>query len=215
MQTSNSPIEQYLSLMSVIRTRFDLIHEIIAINGDDFSKAEICAFHARKIFEGIAFGCLVAIENGMKRIPGDAKGQWNAQKIMRSLRAKQLAVFPSPSEIRNPTESERMQFNVKSTIQGQPDRRLTPNELDRLYERMHKWLHEINPYVEKGRQQFVQNYGEALKDDLLRLERFVERHTISIAGEMMFCVLRDKIDGHTKIVPLSKIASLFPLSANK
>jgi len=171
MPTSNAPLEQYAALMSVIRTRFDLIQQIIAINGDDFSKAEICAFHGRKIVEGIAFGCLVAIENGLKRIPNDAREQWNAQTIMRSLRSKQLAVFPSPSEIRNASEGEKVQFDIKLTIEGQPDRRLTPNELDCLYERMHRWLHEINPYVEKGRQEFIQKYGDVLSLTLANFER--------------------------------------------
>jgi hypothetical protein len=43
---------------------------------------------------------------------------------------------------------------------------------------------------------------------LKKIDGFIERHTISLHGEMFFCVLRDSRDHRTKVVPLAKIASL-------
>ena len=79
-----------------------------------------------------------------------------------------------------------------------------------MYRRMHRWLHEINPYIDQGRDAFLKKNESTLWDDLTRIDALMARHTISIGGEMFFCVLRDKNDGLTKVIGLSKIASLYP-----
>lgn len=207
---ADTAVEQYLNLMSVVRGRFDFIRRTALISGSGFGKAEICAFHGRKIVEGIAFGCLVALEKGIKQVPSDAKGQWNANTIFRRIRSKGLMAFPDPSIIRGPSESESKDHSgIKATIEGQPNLRISVDELIHLYDRLHRWLHEINPYVEKGRLEFLKKYEDPLWRDIERLEKFIDRHTISISGEMMFCVMRDKVDDKTKVIPLSKIASLY------
>jgi hypothetical protein len=207
---SDLSLELYCDLMAVIRQRFDAIHQVNSLDSNRFQNVEICAFHGRKIIEGIAFGCLVAVERGIKNIPNDAKGQWNANTILRRLRSKGLVAFPSPSIIRPATDAEKTSHDVTVTVEGQPALRLTVDELIDIYDRMHKWLHEINPYVEKGRGDFLKKHSGSLWRDLERLENFIERHTVSISGEMMFCVLRDKNDQTTKVMPLSKIASMYP-----
>jgi hypothetical protein len=62
----------YQELMQVVRNRFDFIETLANIEIDNYGKSEIAAFHGRKIIEAIAFGCLVAIKNGLKNIPRDA-----------------------------------------------------------------------------------------------------------------------------------------------
>lgn len=200
--------EQYADLMAIARKRLDTIAVIKASIGDPFSKAEMVAFHGRKIVEAIAFGCLVAIENGLKNIPQDSVGQWNAEAIFKRLDAKRLTIFPSLGVVRKETEEEKTRHNVAATIEGQPDRRLSRAEHCDIYSRMHRWLHEISPYVEADRRNFLQQHEANLWDDFQRLGRFVERHIIAIANQMFFCVLRDKVDGQTKVRPLSEMASL-------
>ena len=40
--------------------------------------------------------------------------------------------------------------------------------------------------------------------DLAKINQFVEKHFISIAGQAFFCVLRDNQDGLTKVQALSR-----------
>ena len=60
----NSSHELYLS-MKTVRSRLDLVEELKLGSANEFLRAESAAFHGRKIVEAIAFGCLVAIENGL------------------------------------------------------------------------------------------------------------------------------------------------------
>ena len=202
------PLETYQNLMLTVRGRLDLIAAINTSMADGFSRAETAAFHGRKIVEGIAFGCLVATEHGIKHVPRDAKGQWSADSILSSLRKKKIDTLPSPSALRAATDSERAAHNVNATIVGTPDRRLSHHDLTAIYSRLHKWLHEINPYVGAGQAAFMKEHERTLWDDLRKLEQFIERHFISIHGRGFFCVLRDSTDGLTKVMPLDKLAEL-------
>src|SRR5688500_16402590 len=103
------PKDVYLDLMKTIRRRLDLVETLRSSQVDDFAKAETAAFHGRKTVEGIAFGCLVATENSINHVPRDARGQWNAEAILKSLTSKKLTAFPSPSIIRLPTTEEQEQ----------------------------------------------------------------------------------------------------------
>jgi hypothetical protein len=202
MQTP--PEQVYLDLMSAVRDRLDVVGRFARGSGSDFARAETAAFHGRKIVEGIAFGCLVATERGLKHVPRDAKGQWNAETILNSLSAKNIKTFPSPSVLRKATDEERRQDGVAIVVEGAPDRRISNLELVAIYQRLHRWLHELNPYVAKDRAAFYALHGHQLWDDLSKVERLVERHFISISGHGFFCVLRDSTDGATKVLPLSK-----------
>jgi hypothetical protein len=199
------PRQLYLDLLSTIRDRLDVVGNLAAGNGGDFARAEAAAFHGRKIVEGIAFGCLVATENGLKHIPRDAQGQWNAEVILKSLNKKGLTTFPSPSIIRQATDEERRCHNVRIVVEGLAELRITCSEFIAIYQRMHRWLHELNPYSTNGRATFYSHHGQQLWDDLTMIGRFIERHFISISGQGFFCVLRDSTDGMTKVVPLSKV----------
>lgn len=198
------PEQLYVDLMAAIRDRLNVIDKLASSTGDDFSRAEAAAFHGRKVVEGIAFGCLVATEKGLKHVPRDAKGQWNAESILNGLDSKGLKTFPSPSIIRNSTDEERQRDNVTVVVEGVPERRIPTAEIIAMYRRMHRWLHELNPYVAKDRATFYSQNGQQLWKDLSMIDRFIERHFISISGYGFFCVLRDSTDGSTKILPLSR-----------
>lgn len=202
-----NPIENYGSLMWTIRNRFDVIEALHQSSVDPFSRAESAAFHGRKIVEAIAFACLVTIDHGLKNIPKDAKGQWNAEKIFKSLESKNLSILPSPSIIRQATPEEQATNGVNITIEGIPERRLTCDGLIKIYQRLHAWLHEINPYVHQRHAEFYTKKSEALWADLVSLHLFIERHFISIQGAAFFCVLRDVHDQQTKVIPFSKLTA--------
>ena len=199
--------EIYLSLMQMIRARLDVINALKESNADDFTRAETAAFHGRKIVEAIAFGCLVATEHGLKTVPRDAKGQWNAEDIFKSLQKKRLSTLPSPSTIRSATDEERSATNCNIVIDGQPDSRLTHEELIDIYRRLHSWLHEVNPYTNKDHSTFYSKHASHLWEDLAKLDRFLDKHFVSIHGAGFFCVLHDNQDGKTKVVALDKVAA--------
>ncbi|HEX9660449.1 MAG TPA: hypothetical protein VGA18_09110, partial [Rhodothermales bacterium] len=206
---SIAPSELYLSLMRTIRSRFDLLDALRGLEAGGFSKAETAAFQGRKIVEVIAFGCLVATEQGLKHVPHDAKGQWAADAIFKSLRKKGISTFPSPSIIRRAVPEDYVE-GINVVIEGVPERRISSVDMEALYVRLHKWLHELNPYVTTDRATFLAVHETQLWEDLQKVERFIERHFISIRGEGFYCVLRDSVDGLTKVKPLSKRSDLYP-----
>lgn len=199
-----APLDLYGMLMTTVRGRLDAIKELRNSTSDDFFRAETAAFHGRKVVEATAFACLVAVENGIKHVPRDAKGQWNAEVILKGLKSKNIETLPSPSIIRNASLVERQLDNVTVVIEGIPERRISHDELIAIYQRLHCWLHEINPYTGSDRYTFYAKNGQSLWNDLIRIDQFLERHFISISGHGFFCVLRDSIDSSTKVVPLSR-----------
>lgn len=202
---AKAPQELYLKLMQVVRNRLDIIETLSKSSVDDYGKAEMAAFHGRKIIEAIAFGCLIGLENGLKVIPRDAQGQYNAETIFKTLSKKKLEIFPSPSLIRYATQEEIKDHNVKGVIEGVPERRITREELIKKYQRMHNWLHELNPYTKDGQEIFHQKNASQLWKDLDEISLFLQSHVMSIKGEAFFCTLKDKIDGQTKVGSFSKL----------
>jgi hypothetical protein len=201
-------VDKYQELMEVIRSRFDSIDALSKIGFDNFNNTEMAAFHGRKIIEGIAFACLIATKNGFKTIPRDAEGQYNAEKILKTLLRKGIETFPSQSIIRNTTEEEEKIYNAKVTVEGVAERRITQEEVVKKYQRLHNWAHELNPYVKEGHFEFNQKHREQLEKDLAELKSFLDKHFISINGVGFFCVLKDDVDGKTKVVSLSKTEDL-------
>jgi hypothetical protein len=196
--------DNFLSLMQTVRGRLDVIVQLKASTADNFARAESAAFHGRKVVEATAFACLVAIDNGLSTVPRDTKGKWNAEDILSSLKRKGLEVLPSPSTLREATAAEKKDPGVKAVIEGVPERRLTHADLISIYQRLHRWAHELNPYTHVGHDVFYAKHSSVLWDDLSRLERFLERHFISIRGKGFYCTLRDSQDGKTKVMPLAK-----------
>lgn len=196
----NSALSNYFCLMTIVRERFDLIEKLNSLSGDDFSRAETAAFHGRKIVESIAFACLVATDNGLKYVPKDAKGHWSAEVIFKSLIKKKIHVFPMPCRI---IFSNTREDNVLGGLEDIPSRRLTHEKLISIYQNLHRWLHEINPYVSSSRDAFFNENSQQLWSDLLLLKLFIEKHLIEIRGEAFFCILKDGVDNQTKVISLS------------
>ena len=206
MSMSNEAYKKYHDVMNVIRQRFDLIEALRSSAVDRFSIAETAAFNGRKIIEGVAYGCLITLEHGLDHVPRDVRGHYNAEEIFKFLERKKLSTaFPSPGIIRFPSEEETEEYGaLAATVEGQPERGLTITELTDIYTNIHRWNHELNPYVEHGREKFLEKYEDTLWESLSRVKLFLERHAISIRGQMFLCVLKDKVGGQLKVIKLSK-----------
>lgn len=190
--------------MISIRERLDIIQSIHASGIDTFSSAETAAFHGRKVVEGIAFGCLVATDNGLKVVPKEAKGQWNAEEILKRLKSKNINVFPNPTTIRQSTPSELAKSGLKATLEDVPHKVLSHDEFIKIYQRLHKWLHEVNPYTSSDQMAFHQTHKSQLWSDLSKINDFIERHWLLISGHGFLCVLRDSVDGNTKVLSFAE-----------
>jgi len=180
--------------MARIRARFDLIDYLMQVGEKDTSVDELIAFQMRKIVEGTAFACLVACENGMKAIPRDAQGQWNADNIFSRLAKRKMLSLPMPGMIGPNSEEDQaksgVQWHVSDTIPP-----FTIDDYRELYRRLHYWLHENNPYV--GRQELEKNDREQLWDDARRLGAVLSAHFISIGTTAFYCELKD-LTGQTR-----------------
>ena len=208
--TEGRPVDQYHAVMSRIRSRLDVISQIRRSNLSTLSALETAAFHLRKVIEGIAFGCLIACENGVKRLPRDAQGQWNADNIFSRLDRRGVLALPNPSAFRSPTSEEREEMKrsigaeLAHVIEGQPDACLNVDDIRSMYRRTHGWLHEENPYVARDADQRAVEV-ENLWSDVDKIEGLLGSHAIGISGEMFFCVLRDK--DRTTVAAASKVAA--------
>ena len=190
--------------MSTIRYGFETLAELSTSSLPRFAKAEQAAFHGRKIVEAIAFGCLVATENGLQQVPRDAKGKWNAEDIFLSLKSKKISALPSPSEIRLLNRGTEEESDVKAAIEGIPYKRLSYDDLIAIYRRFHVWLHELNPYTQPNRDSFHDANIESLNGDLARVRDFIERHFISINGKGFFATLWNGTDNEVRVHSLSR-----------
>lgn len=199
-----TPLDNYTALMRTLRERFDLMDRFTRNSQITYSGAEIVAYNARKIVEGIAFGCLVAIEHGLKTVPRDAKGQYNAETIFKSLEKKGLNVLQNPSEMREATDVERNKNNATVVIEGIPSKQLSYKQLIEIYHYLHGWAHELNPYVESDRNEYLRTNFKTMLAHVVRLSDFISNHMVSIQGKGFFCVLKDRSDGLTKIISLEQ-----------
>lgn len=203
---NQAALQNYWGLMATIRYRFETLAELSASSVPRFAKAELAAFHGRKIVEAIAFGCLVATENGLRHVPRGAKGKWNAQEILLSLKSKEISAFPSPSKNRYADNFTADELSTRAVIEGVPERRLSHDDLVAIYTRFHAWLHELNPYTQPNRDAFHDSHIQSLIADIERVRDFIERHFISINGEGFFATLWDSIDNEVKVQSLSRTA---------
>lgn len=174
-------------------------------NGISYSEAEVVAYNARKIVEGIAFGCLVAAEHGLKHVPRDAKGQYNAESIFSRLRKRGLNILPNPSDAREATATEKARTGAAVVLEDAPLRQLTYSDLIDIYQHLHEWAHELNPYVVPDRREHLHSKLPVLIEHVKKISGLISNHVILIHGIGFFCVLKDKEDGLTKVVSLGRI----------
>lgn len=191
------PNIQYRMLLTNIRARYEVINGLALKEGSDFATLETAAFHMRKSIEGIAFGCLVALENGLNAIPRDAQGQWNADRIFTRLSRQDELVFPeSFRRVDPPKGSDPI---VAHHIVKNTEVNLSVDEVRRIYRRSHKWVHEWNPYVESfGRDYAV--YRAELLADLPKIWNWLLAHMIGIGGKVFLGLLKDGDDQAVRVV---------------
>lgn len=205
----NKQLEMYIDTMKKIRDRFDAIDMIKKGFPLNLFSCETLALHSRKIIEAVFYGCLIAAENGLRTtLPRDVMFNWNPDKILTKLQKKKIDIFPSPSIIRAASPEEIMIHRTRITIEGQPDRRIEAKNLIKMYEKLHPWLHERNPYKFKHGGIPSDKDIEELLSLIQTLYNFIEKHVISINGKAYFAVIKDSVDNLVKVVPLSKVADI-------
>jgi hypothetical protein len=198
----------YIDLMAIVRKRLDVIDKIKSLGKESFYLSETVAFHCRKIVEAIAFSCVLAIDNSLKSVPKEAEGQYNTEKIFKTLKKKGINALQNPSIIRQASEEEKKQHNVSVVIEGIPAKCLTYDDLISIYQNLHNWLHELNPYTKKGHTEFNNTNHARLWSDISRLEGMMERHAMIVRGIGFYCTLRDKDTGDTRMIAISKISDV-------
>ncbi len=182
--------------MTNIRARFEIIEGLSLDKDSGFAQYETAAFHLRKCIEGVAFGCLVAMEQGLKEVPRDAKGQWNADNIFARLKKRDPLVFPQSFKREDPPAgSDR---KVDHHLVPAKDVNLTIDEVREIYHRSHKWLHEWNPYIERLGADY-EKYKAELVSDLHSFWRWIVAHMIGIGGHVFLGLLKEE-DGQVRVV---------------
>ncbi|ATW04942.1 hypothetical protein [Sphingorhabdus sp. YGSMI21] len=192
-----SPHLQYQSLLINIRARYEIINNLHPDANSDFAVLETSAFHMRKSIEGVAFSCLVALDNGLKQIPKDARGQWNADKIFAKLSKQKELVFPESFKRETPPEGSDPR--VSHYIVKRPEINLTVDDVRAIYRRSHKWLHEWNPYVESLGRDFEKSKAELLSD-LPKIWDWLLQHLIGIGGKVFLGLLKDGPNEEVRVV---------------
>ena len=193
--------QQYQSLMTNIRARHELVSGLGLRPSSEFVDFETAAFHLRKTIEGVAFGCLVALENGLKKIPRDARGQWNADKIFSKLKKRDELVFPESFKRENPDGSAGIV--VQHHIVPRKETNLTVEEVRNIYRRLHVWNHEWNPYVAENKTKFKQRKAEVIEFGP-KLWNWLVVHMIGIGGEIFLAGLKEGPEGRVNLVAATK-----------
>lgn len=197
------PQQLYLDTMRLIRERFDLIDSYTRKNRMSFLGAETIAFNTRKIIEAISYGCLISLENSLGFVPRDIKGQWNAEAILKRLKTKGIDALPIPCWARTATREEQETTNANHFVSNVPEHELSYDELVTIYQYMHGWAHELNPYVEANRFKYLSENYKILIDNVVKISNFISNHYILIKGKGFYSVLKDENDGLSKLILLN------------
>ena len=191
--------DQYRGLMSNIRARFEIIDGLGLGGESEYAPLETAAFHLRKSIEAATFGCLIAMENGLRKVPRDAKGQWNADKLLTKVKKGNPPVFPVAIHAEEPQPGS---VGIAHHIVTNKEWNLSIDEVRQIYRRTHKWLHEWNPYLPGGPLKFGK-YRDELIDDIPKVWRWLLHHLISVDGEVFIAVLKRSPDVGVEIISAS------------
>ena len=191
-------LQQYRALMQNVRARYEII-EGLKLNGEaEYPQLETAAFHLRKSIEGVAFGCLVAMENGLKSVPRDAIGQWNADRIFAKVSKRTPVIFPVSITREDPPEGA---VGVDHHMAENTTANLSPPDVRIIYRRTHKWLHEMNPYLTLTINKFAE-LRVSLIADIQSVWDWLVHHAIVAEGEVFLTVLKDP-EGHMEVTSAS------------
>lgn len=180
--------------MRNIRARFEIIDTLQLSETSEYPALETAAFHLRKSIEGVAFGCLVATENGLKKIPRDAVGQWNADKIFSRMSRHKPLIFPCSIDVQSSVnEDEAAKHHI---VVNEADN-VSIDEIRSVYRRTHFWLHEANPYIAITLDKFVKLRSQLLLD-IVAVWRWLLHHLIAADGELFLTVMKND-DGQLEV----------------
>ncbi len=180
--------------MRNIRARFEVIDGLKLSPSSEYAQLETAAFHLRKSIEGVAFGCLVAIENGLKSVPRDAVGQWNADRIFVRVSKQHPLVFPVAVDREDPPEGQN---GTQHHLVTDEKRNLKLPEVRAIYRRTHVWLHEMNPYVAITVKKFAA-LRDGLLADIVAVWGWLLHHVIAASGEVFLTILKNE-DGQLEV----------------
>ncbi|UZK70131.1 hypothetical protein OKW76_03500 [Sphingomonas sp. S1-29] len=187
-------LQQYRLLMRNVRARFEIVDKLKLSPTSDYAELETAAFHLRKSIEGVAFGCLVAMENGLKSVPRDAVGQWNADKIFSKVAKRAPVIFPFAISRENPpSEAVDVQHHM---VKNESDN-LSVDQVRVIYRRTHRWLHEMNPYIPITVDKFDKHRMDLLRD-IVSVWSWLLHHFILAGGEVFLTVLKTE-DGDIEV----------------
>jgi hypothetical protein len=172
--------------MRNVRARFEIIESLKLSVDSDYPKLETAAFHLRKSIEGVAFGCLVAMENGLKAVPRDAVGQWNADRIFAKVDKRKPLIFPFAIDRKDPPAGSK---DVQHHIVKDEQRNLSIADVRSIYRRSHTWLHEMNPYIPITATKFS-SLRDSLLKDIVSVWSWLLHHIIAADGEVFLTVLK-------------------------
>lgn len=174
--------------MTTVRARHELVFGLGLKQGSAFVDFETAAFHLRKSIEDIAFGCLVAMDKGFKKIPRDAQGQWNADKIFSKIKNQDSIVFPESFDRVDP--GQESPSGVNHHIVPHNDANLSIDDVRGIYSRLHVWNHEWNPYVNVHRKDYEKR-KTGLIDFGLKLWNWIVCHMIGVGGKVFLVHLNE------------------------
>ena len=197
------PKDLYLALMTNVRARYEVIESLSLDQNAGFAEFETAAFHLRKSIEGVAFGCLVAIDQAFREVPRDARGHWNADNIFIRLKKNDPLVFPESFERESPPAGSAPL--VKHHLVSRPAVNLGVDEVREIYRRSHKWLHEWNPYVERLGKNLEKSKSELLTD-LPKFWNWIVQHRIGIGGHVFLGILKDPQDNQVRVISAERMA---------
>jgi hypothetical protein len=176
-------MQQYRGLMRNVRARFEIIDGLKLSATSEYAELETAAFHLRKSIEGVAFGCLIALENGLREVPRDARGQWNADKIL--IRISKLDEPPFPKAI-HVGDGEDADHHISRNEQDD----LSIEAVQQIYRRTHRWLHEMNPYVPVTLKKFDELRSNLLAD-IVSIWKWLLHHLVVVNSEVLMVVMKN------------------------
>lgn len=136
------------------------------------------------------------MEQGLKEVPRDARGQWNADNIFARLKKRDQLVFPEAFKREDPpADGDPI---VNHHIVPNKGANLSIDDVRDIYRRSHKWLHEWNPYVERLGKEFPQSKSDLLAD-IPSVWNWIVQHMIGIGGHVFLGILKD-VDGQVRVV---------------
>lgn len=206
-KSKSTPTNVYLELAKTIRHRFDTINELSQRNNHYFI-SELIAYHARKILESIGYLALISHDHKFSSIPKECKGKYKPHEFFKKLSKENKGqdIIPTPCKLTKTSDEEYKTTKVRAEIKALQNKKLTIKEIEKMYNRMSNWSHELNPFrhTSESKEEFFKNNISNLKNDVSKLREKLEVHTSIVGGVGIVCRLWDKKSNQTVVLAISK-----------